>query len=108
MNTEYWPDVIQVIPTRDYKVYIYFDDGTIRLYDASELVTKGAFQKIKDIDAFMDTCTVINNTLAWTPDLSYSDETCLDLDPIVLYETCPVVEEPAELFCHEKGLTDGQ
>jgi hypothetical protein len=34
---DYYPEVYQAIPTKDYKVYIYFDDGTIRLFDASEL-----------------------------------------------------------------------
>ena len=26
----------EVIPTDDFKVYVYFDDGSIKLYDASE------------------------------------------------------------------------
>jgi hypothetical protein len=95
---DYWPDVIQVIPTADYKVYIYFDDGTIRLYDASKLLIQEAFSQLKEKNNFIATCTVINNTLAWTPDNSYSEETCLDLDPISLYETCPIVDEPMELF----------
>ena len=93
---DYWPDVLQVIPTNDFKVYIYFDDGTIRLYDASSFVNK--IDALKNIDEFMETCTVINNTLAWTPDRSYSEHTCIDLDPIKLYEKCPVVDEPLELF----------
>ena len=33
--------VIQVLPTKDYKVYVYFADGKIKLYDASSLVEKG-------------------------------------------------------------------
>jgi hypothetical protein len=95
---DYWPDVLQVIPTKDYKVYIYFDDGSIRLFDASELLTKGKFCQLKEDNNFIETCTVINNTLAWTLDKSYSDKTCLDIDPISLYENCPVVDEPGELF----------
>ena len=98
---DYWPDVIQAIPTDDYKVYIYFDDGTIRLYDASQLVTSGIFKPLADVSLFKNACTVLNNTLAWTLDGSYNEETCLDLDPFVLYETCPVVDEPEELFSHE-------
>ena len=95
---DYWPDVLQAIPTPDYKVYIYFDDGTIRLYDASKLVTQGIFQQLQRDNLFMETCTVLNHTLAWTPDKSYSEETCLDLDPINLYENCPIVDEPMGLF----------
>jgi len=49
-------------------------------------------------DVFMEACTVIGGTLAWTLDGSYSAETCLDLCPVVLYETCPTVEEPHWLF----------
>ena len=95
---DYWPEVLQVIPTINYKVYIYFDDGTIRLFDASKLITQGVFKVLQQNELFMESCTVLNNTLAWTPDKSYSEVTCLDLDPINLYENCPLVEEPIELF----------
>ena len=93
---DYYPDVLQVLPTNDYKVYIYFDDGTIRLYDAAALLSQGVFTQLKEKNRFIDTCTVINNTLAWTPDGSYNEATCLDLDALVLYETCPIVDEPLE------------
>ncbi len=97
---EYYPEILQAIPAKDYKVYLYFDDGTIRLYDASELVTEGIFRQLTENNGkgFFEACTVLNGTLAWTPDLSYNEATCLDLDPTVLYETCPVVDEPVELF----------
>jgi len=95
---DYWPDIYQVIPTEDYKVYLYFDDGTIRLYDARELLNTGRFRQLLEDDLFMEGCTVINNTLAWTLDGSYSEETCLDLDPLVLYDSCPIVDEPHWLF----------
>jgi len=91
---DYWPEVLQVLPAQKYKVYIYFDDGTIRLYDASQIIKKGVFQPLQDEQKFAEACTVINGTLAWTLDLSYSDETCLDLDPFVLYENCPIVDDP--------------
>jgi hypothetical protein len=35
--------VLQVVPTNNYKVYIYFADGKIKLFDASELIKKGSF-----------------------------------------------------------------
>lgn len=95
---DYYPDVLQAIPTEDYKVYIYFDDGTIRLFDASENVNKGIFRQLKENNRFIETCTVLGGTVAWTPDNSYDETTCLDLDPYVLYENCPIVDEPSELF----------
>ncbi len=87
--------VIQVIPTKDFKVYIYFIDGKIKLFDAKELIQKGVFKQLQDIDIFINTCTVLNDTLAW--DLSggdYDATRCLDIDPITLYNECPEVEEP--------------
>ncbi len=94
----YFPQVIQTIPTKDFTVYLYFDDGSIKLFDAKELITKGIFKQLTDINLFMDTCTVLNRTLAWTPDRSYDCTTCLDLDATVLYNTCPNVSEPTELI----------
>lgn len=95
---EYYPEVIQVIPTEDYRVYVYFDDGRIKLFDASELVNKGIFMPLKDKEKFLNTCKVLNNTLAWDLKGNYDESECLDLDPLELYRTCPDVEEPAELF----------
>ncbi|MCL6614996.1 MAG: DUF2442 domain-containing protein, partial [Firmicutes bacterium] len=57
--------IVQVYPTDDYKVYLYFSDGKIKLFDATELVTKGVFQELKDKEKFKETCTVLNDTLAW-------------------------------------------
>lgn len=94
MDNRYFPEIDQVIPTRDFKVYLYFDDGSIKLFDAREIIKKGIFRKLQDIDLFMNACTVLNGTLAWDLEGNYDETKCLDLDPIVLYKTCPDVEEP--------------
>ena len=86
--------VLQVFPTESYKVYVYFSDGKIKLYDASNLVEKGVFKKIKDKEIFMNACTVLNDTLAWDIRGNHDPEDCLDLDVEVLYYNCPEVEEP--------------
>ena len=49
---EYMPEVIQVIPTDDFNVYVYFDDGSIKLYDASEDIKMGIFTVLQDIKIF--------------------------------------------------------
>jgi hypothetical protein len=95
---DYYPEVIQVIPTEEYEVYIYFDDGSIKLFDAKELVSKGIFKQLSDKEKFVRTCRVLNNTLAWDIKGSFDETECLDLDPLELYRTCPEVEEPAGLF----------
>ncbi len=87
-----FPKVVQVIPNNDYTVYVYFEDGKIVLYDASSLVKKGVFTVLQDINTFITTCTVLNDTLAW--DLKGNRDTtdCLDIDPDTLYEL-PNTEE---------------
>jgi len=86
--------VVQVVPTNDFRVYIFFEDGKIKLFDASSLVTKGVFQKLQDISVFKDTCTVLNHTLAWDLEGKYDPTKCLDLDPEGLYNSSPDVIEP--------------
>lgn len=81
-----FPKVVQVIPMKNYSVYVYFEDGKIVCYDMSPMIKKDAFKPLLDIDTFINTCTVMNDTLAW--DISgYRDNTCcLDIDPHTLYE----------------------
>ena len=95
---EYMPEVIQVIPTEDYTVYVYFDDGSIKLFDAKKIIQQGVFQPLQDITLFIDGCTVLNGTLAWDLEGNYSESTCLDIDPFTIYEESPEVEEPTHLF----------
>ncbi|MEZ0536943.1 DUF2442 domain-containing protein [Caldicellulosiruptoraceae bacterium PP1] len=64
MPLEYFPEVIQVIPTDNYKVYVYFD-GKIKLFDVSSLIGKGEFKRLIDKDFYYNRCTVLNKTLAW-------------------------------------------
>lgn len=84
--------VVQVLPMKDYSVYIYFEDGKIVCYDMSQMIEKEAFYLLKDIDIFMETCTVLNDILAWDIDRNRDNTTCLDIDPETLYEL-PFVSE---------------
>lgn len=59
------PKVIQVNPQKDYTVYVYFEDGKIVLYDAKAILGKGVFRQLQDKRLFMESCTVMNDTLAW-------------------------------------------
>ena len=86
--------IIQVIPTKDFKVYLYFENGKIKLFNAFELINKGIFKQISETDFFVSRCTVLNDTLAWDLKGDYDDTACLDLDPEELYRACPEVKEP--------------
>ena len=48
--------------------------------------------------SFKEKCTVLNKTLAWSLDGSYDESTCLDIDPFLIYEEYPEVDEPEFLI----------
>lgn len=87
-----FPKVVQVIPMKDYSVYVYFEDGKIVCYDMTPMLEKEVFVPLKDIDVFMDTCTVLNDTLAWDLSNNRDNTSCLDIDPETLY-ALPFAEE---------------
>jgi hypothetical protein len=86
--------VIQVLPRKDFKVYVYFDDGKIKLYDMAPLLGKGVFQKISNLDDFMEKCTVLNGTLAWDVGGNFDIYNCIDIDPESIYEDGQDVGDP--------------
>lgn len=86
--------VIQVKPTADFKVYVYFDDGKIKLFDMSHLLGMGVFKQISDIDPFMMKCTVMNKTLAWDIGGNFDEYKCIDIDPETIYTDGIDVADP--------------
>lgn len=81
----HFPSVIQVKPTRSYKVYVYFSDGKIKLFDMKPFIGKGVFKKISKPDDFLNKCTVINHTLAWDIAGGYNEYECIDIAPDTIY-----------------------
>ena len=77
--------VVQVKPTRDFKVYVYFSNGNIRLYDMARFVGKGVFAPLKSIDYFIERCTVMNDTLAWDVSETFDLRACIDIAPETVY-----------------------
>ena len=71
-------DIVQVIPNEDYTVYVYFEDGKIVCYDAKTLLKKKVFEPLKDINFFMNACTILNGTLAWDVTGTRDCTKCLD------------------------------
>ncbi|MCI8295655.1 MAG: DUF2442 domain-containing protein [Lachnospiraceae bacterium] len=82
---DYLPEIIQVIPHEDYTVSVYFSDGKIVSYDVRPLLDTGVFSKLKDIRIFMETCTIMNDTLAWDIAGGRDESGCIDIDPDRLY-----------------------
>ena len=81
---EYIPKVLQAVAGEDFTIYLYFSDGSVRLYDAKPLLQQGGvFEPMRD-------------PAAWDVSGDMDPCNCIDLDPIELYETCPVVVDPLE------------
>ena len=77
--------VVQVKPTRDNKVFVYFCDGKIKLYDMAPYIGKGVFKPLASIDFFIERCTVMNDTLAWDISGTFDTRECIDIAPETIY-----------------------
>ena len=90
-----FPKIVQVIPTEEYTVYVYFEDGKIVCYDVKPLLEKEVFAVLKEIEFFMNACTIMNDTLAWDVSGKRDTSKCIDIDPDTLYELESVKEKIA-------------
>ena len=91
-----FPEVVKVKPNDDYMVYVYFSDRKIVCYDVKPLLEKNVFRKLKEKDIFMDTCTILNDTLAWDISGNRDETSCIDIAPETLYELEAIDEMIAE------------
>ncbi len=82
---DYTPEIVQVIPHKDYTVSVYFVDGKIVRYDVKPKLGRGVFKALEDIEVFMERCTIMNDTLAWDIDGTNNPASCIDIDPDMLY-----------------------
>ncbi|MFI3256665.1 MAG: DUF2442 domain-containing protein [Spirochaetales bacterium] len=92
--TYFFPEIIQVVPTDNFEIYAYFNDGSVHFFDVKPFITKGSvFEKISDIDVFKKTLTIIQHNVAWDIDGNRNPYTCIDLDPFEIFDTervpCP-------------------
>ena len=88
----YFPDVVQVVPFEYYTVDVYFDDGKIVRYDAMPSLEDGIFRKLKDLQTLMNSCTILNGTMAWDISGYRNEYECIDIDPETLH-ALPVASE---------------
>jgi hypothetical protein len=81
------PNIVQVVPTKNYIVYVFFDNGIIKEYSLKEDIRKGGiFEKLKDISFFIECCTILNNTLAWDLSGKRDGTNCIDICPDTIYK----------------------
>lgn len=100
------PKIVQVVPTEEHTVYVYFEDGKIVCYDVKPLLEKEVFAVLREVGYFIETCTIMNNTLAWDVSGNRDNTTCIDIDPDTLY-ALDAVKEKIDLwgwFMEKRGI----
>lgn len=85
MQMSYFPEIVQVVPHTDHTVSVYFSDGKITCYDVKPLLERGVFRALRDMETFMDCCTIMNDTLSWDVNRNGDPYTCIDIDPETMY-----------------------
>ncbi|NCE98344.1 DUF2442 domain-containing protein [Emergencia sp. 1XD21-10] len=90
-----FPKIVQVVPTEGHTVYVYFEDGKIVCYDVKPLLEKEVFAVLREIDFFIKSCMIMNDTLAWDVSGNRDSSNCIDIDPDTLYMLETVKEEIA-------------
>ena len=95
-SRHFWPKVVQVLPTDNFEVYAYLNDGSVRLYDVKPLIKKDTvFEPLMNIEVFKSKLTVINDTIAWDMGGNRDMYKCIDIDPFTVYENA-IVADPLE------------
>lgn len=101
-TTYFFPKVVQAVPTNDFKVFAYFNDGSIHCVNVKPLIVNGTvFEPLKDIKMFKSKLAVINDTVAWDMGGNRDTYKCVDLDPETIFNT-PSVDEKEVLKLFEK------
>ena len=73
---EYMPKVLQAVAGENFTIYLYFSDGSVRLYDAKPILERGGvFEPMRDENFFREHLTVLNDTAAW--DVNRDFQECL-------------------------------
>lgn len=92
--TRFYPEVYQAVAGEDYTVYVYMNDGSMRLYDVKPLIDKGGiFQPLEDKQIFRDKLTVMNGTVAWDLQGTRDETSCIDIDPLDFFYSSPLVDD---------------
>lgn len=97
LDSRFYPEIYQAVAGRNYMVYAYLSDGSVREFDVKPLIEQGGiFDKIVDEKKFRETLTVLNGTIAWDIAGNRNEYECIDIDPMTIFK-CPVVSEIPEI-----------
>ena len=97
LDARFYPEIYQAVAGKNYMVYAYLSDGSVREFDVKPLINQGGvFQKIEDETIFRDTLTILNCTAAWDIAGNRNEYECIDIDPMTIFK-CPIVPEIPEI-----------
>ena len=89
----FFPQALQAVPTDNFEVYAYLNDGSVRLYDVKPLLKKNTvFEPLMDIQTFKEKLTIINETIAWDMGGNRDPYKCIDIDPFALFDQASVAD----------------
>jgi len=93
----FFPHVLQVLPTDNFEVFAYMNDGSVRLFDSKPLLKKNTvFEPLMDIHTFKNKLAVINHTIAWDMGGNRDQYKCIDIDPFTVFENTIVADPLAD------------
>ena len=69
--------VTRVVPTEDFHLELWFDDGSHRLFDAQPYLNRGVFTRLKD-PAKLRQAFVAFDTVCWPGNIDIAPETLYD------------------------------
>lgn len=93
------PNLYQVLPTNDYNVYLYYDNGEIKQYDCSFILdNEKLYNKIININDFKRLCTIMNKTLAFDISENFDPYNCIDFCPDTVYNESVKIPKERDLL----------
>lgn len=89
------PEVFQAVAGKNFVVYAYMNDGSIRMLDMKPIIKKGGvFKVLEDEKIFHEKLTVLNNSVAWDIGGNRDGYKCIDIDPFDIFNSPIVLDIP--------------
>lgn len=93
--SRFYPEVYQAVAGKDFTVYAYLNDGSVRLFDVKPMIERGGiFKQIADKKIFKEKLTVLNGSVAWDIAGNRDESQCIDIDPCGIFESPIVFDIP--------------
>lgn len=89
------PEVFQAVAGKNFVVYAYMNDGSIRMLDMKPIIKNGGvFKVLEDEKIFHEKLTVLNNSVAWDMGGNRDEYKCIDIDPFNIFNSPMVLDIP--------------